>query len=82
MIQLCFSGKSNSFLELKFAEDLSSLVQLHTNLTANTSKFSFINDSLRSVDSECGLTVVSTDSKLEVMYSSKDLGIHLDRGMT
>ncbi|KAG8314282.1 hypothetical protein J6590_096364 [Homalodisca vitripennis] len=80
---LCISGKSKSLMEERtFVEINNNCVQHFNslNLKTNTSKTNVINFALRPVDSECGPAVLTADSIL--VYNSKFLGIHLNRGLT
>ncbi|KAG8293191.1 hypothetical protein J6590_023350 [Homalodisca vitripennis] len=80
---LCINGKSKSLVEERTFVEINNCVQHFNslNLKTKTSKTNVINFAQRPVDSECGPAVMVSDSILEEVYSSKFLGIHLDRGL-
>uniref|UniRef100_A0A1B6KHY9 Reverse transcriptase domain-containing protein n=1 Tax=Graphocephala atropunctata TaxID=36148 RepID=A0A1B6KHY9_9HEMI len=81
---LCFRDNSQEGLEQQTFAGLNNCVQYFNslNLQTNSSKSNVLNFALRSVDSQCGPAVMLADSILEEVYSSKFLGIFLDRGLT
>lgn len=81
---LCFSANSKEELEVQTYLDLNSCSQFfnNINLVTNSSKSNFINFSLRNIDSDNGPSVMMAEVMLEEVYSTKFLGIHVDRGLT
>ncbi len=81
---LCFNEKSIEALETVTFVELNSTIQYFNklNLKTNSTKSNFIQFCLRNKDSDNSLTVMLDETEIEEVYSTKFLGIHLDRGLT
>lgn len=81
---LCFSSNSKINLEVESFMDLNNCIQAFSllNLEVNALKTNFINFCLRPVDSEFSPAVMLSDTLLEEVYSTKFLGIQIDKQLT
>ncbi len=81
---LCFKSQAVQGLERVTFVELNSVIQHFNelNLKTNPAKSSFIQFCLRRTSSDNNPIVMLDDTEVEEVYSTKFLGIHLDRGLT
>jgi len=78
---LCFNAKSKAELEMVTFTELNSTIQHFNelNLKTNSTKSNFIQFSLRQTSSSQSPSVILDDTEIEEVYSTKFLGVYLDR---
>ncbi len=81
---LCIKANSCKELEEVTFIELNGVIQHFNNLNlkTNPTKSNFIQFRLRQIDSDNTPTIMLDESEIEEVYSTKFLGIYLDRGLT